>query len=199
MQQSKAERTRAMIIERSAALFNVKGFAGTSLNDILVATGLKKGGVYGHFNSKQDIAVEVFNYAYAELEKALVAAVAKHENSLEKLKAILSFYQNYSSQPTIEGGCPILNFSMEVDDTNPELRKHLLWAVNRLLKSLTRIIQNGQELNEINQAVNAEQFAVLMYAQIEGGIMLSKLEGNDQKLQLVLNLLSNQIEQQLPL
>jgi AcrR family transcriptional regulator len=46
---NKGERTRSYIIERSAPLFNRQGYAGTSLKDIMEATGLEKGGIYNHF------------------------------------------------------------------------------------------------------------------------------------------------------
>ena len=58
---TKSERTRQFIIERSAALFNRKGYAGTSLNDIIEVTGLSKGGIYGNFKKgKEEIAVAAF-------------------------------------------------------------------------------------------------------------------------------------------
>ena len=60
---TKAEKTRLQIIEHAAVLFNQKGFAGTSMEDIMNATGLSKGALYGHFKSKDEIAVASFQHA----------------------------------------------------------------------------------------------------------------------------------------
>lgn len=42
---TKAEKTRNFIVEKTAPIFNMKGYAGTSLNDITAATGLTKGSI----------------------------------------------------------------------------------------------------------------------------------------------------------
>ena len=59
---TKAERTKKFIVEKAADLINRKGIAGTSLSDIMEATQLAKGGVYGNFESKDAICREAFNY-----------------------------------------------------------------------------------------------------------------------------------------
>ena len=62
---SKGDQTRRNIIEKSLHLFSVKGYFNTSINDILQATGLTKGGLYGHFASKEDIWYAVYDEAVA--------------------------------------------------------------------------------------------------------------------------------------
>ncbi|HAE68223.1 MAG TPA: TetR/AcrR family transcriptional regulator, partial [Sphingobacterium sp.] len=53
---SKAEQTRQYIIEKTAPIFNKKGYFATSLSDITTATGLTKGSIYGNFKDKDDLA-----------------------------------------------------------------------------------------------------------------------------------------------
>ena len=55
---TKSERTRLFIVEKTAPLFNTKGFDGTTLSDLSEATGLTKGALYGNFADKDEIAVE---------------------------------------------------------------------------------------------------------------------------------------------
>ena len=49
---NKGEMTRQRIIEESAPIFNQRGYAGCSMQDVMEATGLEKGGIYRHFESK---------------------------------------------------------------------------------------------------------------------------------------------------
>ena len=58
---SKAEKTRQFIIEKTAPIFNKKGFAGTSLSDMTEATGLTKGSIYGNFADKDEVAMAAFD------------------------------------------------------------------------------------------------------------------------------------------
>ncbi len=66
---TKAEQTRAFIIEKTAPLFNKKGFEGTSLSDMTTATGLTKGSIYGNFSNKDEVALEVFDYNLQKIER----------------------------------------------------------------------------------------------------------------------------------
>ena len=55
---TKGQQTRRKIIEAAAPIFNKRGYEGSSLNDLMAATGLKKGGIYRHFSSKEELLVE---------------------------------------------------------------------------------------------------------------------------------------------
>src|ERR1700740_3646198 len=61
---SRGEVTRRRIVEQSAAVFNQRGYSGTSMSELMAATGLEKGGLYRHFASKQDLAAAAFDYAW---------------------------------------------------------------------------------------------------------------------------------------
>ena len=50
------ERTRLMIVEPAAPVFNAKGYYGSSMRDLVEKTGFEKGGIYNHFGSKEDLA-----------------------------------------------------------------------------------------------------------------------------------------------
>ena len=55
---SKGDQTRERIIAKAAELFNQRGLEGTSMADLMEATGLEKGGIYRHFPSKEAVAAE---------------------------------------------------------------------------------------------------------------------------------------------
>jgi TetR/AcrR family transcriptional repressor of nem operon len=60
---SKGHKTRERIVAEAANLFYQHGFEGSSMSDVMAATGLEKGGIYRHFSSKEELAAEAFNYA----------------------------------------------------------------------------------------------------------------------------------------
>lgn len=191
---TKSEKTKQFIIEKSAPLFNKKGYAGTSMNDIMVATGLAKGGVYGHFESKDAIAAAAFEHSLSRVRLDLLAAMNKYPSSLGKLFSILAFYKNYTLKPPVEGGCPILNTAVDADDAYPFLKKKAKAALNEMLTGLQKIIESGIANKELRSGINARKTAEMMFAQIEGGIMMAKVSDDVAVLNSVLDHLKDYIE-----
>lgn len=140
---TKAEATKAKIIRQAAKLFNQKGYAGSSIADIMQATGLKKGGIYNHFSSKDRLAIEAFDYAYALMSQKIWQAVRTKTNAIERLQAMVSSYLDYIDDPPIAGGCPILNTAIETDDTDSPLRDRALQAMNSWRSLIVRIVEKG--------------------------------------------------------
>ena len=190
---SKSDRTKQLIIEKSAPIFNRKGYAATSMADILKATGLAKGGIYGNFKSKDEIAIEAFVYSYSRLREELVFKIRQQKTSADKLFAILDFYRNYSVKPNIDGGCPLLNTAIDADDNIPFLKEKAREALEEMLDSLRRLIQNGINNREFNKDLDATREAELFFAKVEGAIMMSKLRDSPKTLNRVLDEIKREI------
>lgn len=184
----KSDKTREMIIRKAAHLFNQKGYHGTSMSDIMDATGLTKGGIYGNFKKngnskkgvKQEIAVEAFNYAVKAVQKEVGKRTHVIENNIDKLKAVVYFYREYIFNPTVEGGCPILNTSIEADDNNPDLRKLVIKALNYWEGRIICTLERGIDAGEVRPEVNKEEFASQFIAVLEGGIMVARVKNTIQ-------------------
>ena len=146
---SKSERTRLFIIEQTAPVFNAKGFAGTSLNDMTEATGLTKGGIYGNFANKDEVALAAFDYNFARITNYIKKRILATENSIERLLVYPNVYRDFLKIPFLKAGCPILNTSTEADDTHPELRERAATALAFWRTSLENQIKRGIQRNEI--------------------------------------------------
>lgn len=174
---SKAEKTRQYIIEKTAPIFNEKGYAGTSLTDMTEATGLTKGSIYGNFDNKDEVALACFDHNLGKLNAVLNKAEEKQTSAKDKLKARTYFFEQ-SMQPLMpQGGCPILNTATEADDTHPLLKNKAADAIENWKKKLVEFIKEGVRNKEIAANVNAEQIAITLIAMTEGAIMASKVTG----------------------
>lgn len=172
---SKAERTRQLIVEQAAILFNQKGFSGTSMDDIMKATGLSKGGLYGNFKKKEDIAVEAFQHAVGHVRLQVGERTRVIEHTLDKLKAVVYFYKERILNPPVEGGCPIQNTSIEADDNNPILRDRVREAMDEWHSRMIYTLQKGMKRGEVKMEINAREFSTRFIGTLEGGIMLAQL------------------------
>jgi AcrR family transcriptional regulator len=190
---SKSERTKMFIVERTAPVFNEKGYAGTSLSDLEIATGLSKGSIYGNFENKDEVALAAFDYNFDLVTSYLKNKILSKDNSIERLLVYPKVYRDFLKIPFLKPGCPILNTSTEADDTHPKLRER---AANALLfwkTSLENQIKRGIQLGEIKAETDPTEVAVILISLIEGAIMQAKVTGKSTELRMAMNFLEKLI------
>lgn len=192
---SKAEKTRQYIIEKTAPIFNTKGYAGTSLNDIIHGTGLTKGSIYGNFINKDDVAVAAFEYNLKKVGDIIRKEMQQQKTIKDKLLVYPRVYDNFLKMPFPSGGCPILNTATESDDTHPELKAKASAAIISWKNSLVRLIEKGIEKKEIKEDTNSEQTALSIIALLEGAIMITKLTGKTNYKKILMQSVAEHIEQ----
>ena len=123
---SKGIRTRRKIVAKSLQLFSVKGYFNTSINDILAATGLTKGGLYGHFGSKQEIWYAVYDQAVAIWRDIVLQGVADLADPLARIeKAIENDLRNYLGAEVFAGGCFFFNMLVELSGQSDSMSRHI--------------------------------------------------------------------------
>lgn len=171
---SKGQKTRQHIVAQAAALFNRKGFEGSSMADIMKATGLEKGGIYRHFSTKEELASEAFDYAWQAATDERMHALDSIPNSVDKLKRFVTNF--VSRKPCISGGCPLLNTAIEADNGNAVLRERARRGLEQWQEILSAIIRAGLKRKEIRRGVKPRKLATLMIGSLEGALVISRLE-----------------------
>ena len=102
---SKADKTKAFIIERTAPVFNAKGYAGTSISDLMDVTGLTKGSIYGNFENKDEVALAAFDYNFELVITYIKKKMALHELVIDKLLVYPTTYRNFLKLPFLSAAC----------------------------------------------------------------------------------------------
>lgn len=189
------EFTKETILKKSGALFNTNGYKATSISEITDATGFTKGAIYRHFESKDELERETLAYLSSILFQRLGEVIKTEKTAGDKLRTIFKFFESYISNPPLKGGCPLLNAAIEADDAHPGLRKEALKTLAMLRESLIRILQKGIEYHQIKPDIDKNFYAALIIATLEGGIMMSKLEGNDNDIRNMIEHLRAQLSQ----
>jgi AcrR family transcriptional regulator len=169
------DETREKIIRQAAALFNTQGFAGASMSDIMAATGLQKGGIYRHFESKEQLALESFDYAVDIMGDRFREALEGKRDALSRLHAIISVFARIPHDPPVPGGCPVMNAALENDDGNPVLRDRARDAMDGLRALVVRVAKGGLERGEVRPGTDPDALASVLISTLEGAVMLSKL------------------------
>jgi TetR/AcrR family transcriptional regulator, transcriptional repressor for nem operon len=183
------------IVEKSAPVFNMKGFAGTSVNDIVNATGLTKGSIYGNFENKDEVALAAFDYNFNRVTDYIRLKILATEDSIERLLVYPKVYREFLKIPFLKAGCPILNTSTEADDTHPQLKEKAANALSFWKTSIEKQIKRGIERKEIKANTNPREFAVILMSLIEGAVMQAKVTGNLTELNITMNFLEKIINE----
>lgn len=168
------------------------GVAGTSMSDIMDATKLAKGSLYLHFENKEELSYAAVDYNLSILGEKIAAATGSISTAKGKLLSILELL-GHPLSPPVEGGCPMLNFGMESDDTSPMIRTKVNNFINTCLGQLVSLVESGIRNGEFNKIWNAEDFSIKMFTMIEGGILVSRVAGNDTAMKAILRILKKEI------
>ena len=190
---SKSQRTRQFIIESTAAIFNVKGVGGTSLSDLTDATNLTKGSIYGNFENKEGVAVAAFDYNWASVRNVISEKVQACKTYKEMLLVYASIYNSTENSLFPVGGCPLLNTTVEADDTNEVLRKKAGGAILSWKKNLVSLIKKGIAAKEFKADTDVNKIAFSMIALIEGAIVINRATKNRTYSDMVFEMLEDLI------
>jgi TetR/AcrR family transcriptional repressor of nem operon len=179
----KGEQTRQEIIRKAAAIFNQKGYDGAALSDLMRATGLEKGGIYRHFDSKEQLAAEAFDYAWQETLNARNHDLDATSNTVDRLKQLVANF--IERRGIIPGGCPLLNTAVDTDDGNLVLRERARKALQGWRSYIISVIRAGIEAREIRPRVDAKKVATLIISSLEGAVMLYRLERSEESFRAI--------------
>jgi TetR/AcrR family transcriptional repressor of nem operon len=195
----KGDQTRQDIIRKAAPIFNQKGYDGAALSDLMRATGLGKGGggIYRHFDSKEELAGDAFDHAWKVAMDARFEGTEKIPNTVDRLKQIVRNFRDRRSG-LVPGGCPLLNTGIDSDDGNPQLRAKARQVLSSLQDRLQSIAEEGQRRGEVRADVDSAKLATLTASTPEGSIMVSRLQKKEEPRDLAVRHLEEYLETGVP-
>jgi len=191
---TKGERTRRRIVESAAAVFNTRGYFGSSMSDLVRETGLKKGGIYNHFGSKEELALEAFEFSTGITRRRFVSALEGREGALERLFAVVDVLGGLAEDPPVAGGCPILNTAVESDNAHPILKERAREAMDGWLRLVGSIMKEGIRTGELRPDAAPRETASVVVATLEGAVMLSRLHNDPAHMRRAVDHLKRHLE-----
>lgn len=175
----KGEATREHIIEKAARVLNRNGYYASSLSEIMEASGLKKGGIYNHFESKEEIIAEAFARNVRAMSERFDEAAAVPGHAVDRVLAMAAVaLELYRGEP-IPGGCAIMNAAIESDDAHPFLKDRARASMERFVGRVRGLLEQGQRDGEVDPSADAAEAALFIVSSLEGALMMSKLMDSD--------------------
>lgn len=179
---SKGQETKSHILKESRRLFTVQGFQNTSISQIIIATGVKKGNLYYHFSSKEALGLAVLIDARDEFFTILEDSLSG-ENPMLRILNSCNTILEMMQQSNFAGGCLFGNTVLEMTDSNSSFAKVVQEVFLRWTELIELELLQAPKANIPIPPVSPAALATSVVAILEGGIMLSRVYADRKSLE----------------
>src|SRR5262245_10531688 len=155
-------------------------------------SGLQKGGIYRHFESRDALTLEAFEFAVTRVRNRFLQAIEGKETAKDKLFALLEVARHAPREEAFHGGCPVMNLAVESDDADPKLRDAASRAMRQVIGLFEQIIKEGIKRGEFPEG-DARSRARMLVASMEGAILLTNLYKDGSYMEAVLDHLEKSV------
>jgi len=175
--QKRARKTREHILETAAAAFARDGYEGSSLNDLVRASGVTKGAFYFHFASKEELALATFRYKQEQLVERTIAAAEEEADAIAELQAMLRVRARlYAEDPSAR--C-ILRLGAELG-TKAGPSSEFARFQELTIETFAGIVRRGQTEGSMRADVDPRAAGEAIFAAMIGADRVSRmLSGGD--------------------
>jgi AcrR family transcriptional regulator len=170
---TKGMQTRKDIIIKSLQVFSVKGYFNTSINDILEVTGLTKGGLYGHFRSKEDIWYAVYDQAVTIWRNIVLKGADEITDPLERIeKTIENDMKNYLGADVFEGGCFFFNMLVELPGQSSSMASSILKGYVKFSGLIRDWLKEADQKGMLKDGLDLDEIAHFIVISLNGAAPL---------------------------
>lgn len=167
--------TRERIVYSALRLFAQKGYASTSVADILQAADVNAGSLYHFFPGKQDVLLAVLDaYRHGIQPMLLDPAWKGVSDPIERVFALLARYRQALVGTDCTYGCPIGSIALEMHEPDPPVRALLAANFAGWIDAIEQCFVDAG--TRLPPAVNRRALAIFALTTMEGGVMLSRTD-----------------------
>ena len=174
---SKPSPTRDRLVESARYLFWERGFAGTSMADLLAHSGVNSGSFYHFFESKEALLRDVLQgYLGALWPMVIDPAFATTDDPVGRIFAILAGYRGRILQTDCRYGCPLGRLALEIDPENRPAHKLIAENFQGWIEAVRGCLD--QVKDRLPEGTDVEALATYVLAVMEGGVMITRSAGS---------------------
>src|ERR1700691_4431566 len=169
----KPSSTRDRLVESARYLLWERGFAGTSMADLLAHAGVNSGSFYHFFESKEALLRAVLE-TYIEMLRpmGIDPAFARSDDPVARIFAVLGGYRERILQTDCQYGCPLGRLALEIDPENQPAHKLIAENFAAWIEAIRECVL--QFSKRLHKGTNPEALATFVLSVMEGGVMLSR-------------------------
>jgi TetR/AcrR family transcriptional regulator, transcriptional repressor for nem operon len=171
---------RERILEAAARLFHERGFQPTSLDDIVVASGVCRSNLYYHFASKEALGLAVLDRLAVRFDAQMIEGTLRdgRRPARLRLEQFLAAITDGLEVDACHRGCPFGNLAAELAGDHPKFRERLSGLFRRWEAAVVSCLRDGVRGGEFRSDLDVDRVATTLVSQFEGAVLLSKAYGH---------------------
>jgi AcrR family transcriptional regulator len=163
---AKGEDTKQIILEAGLDMASQLGLECVTIGALAKTTVMSKSGLFAHFQSKENLQIEILNYAAGLFSEGVIVPALKTEPGISRIKALVDNWDKWSSELT--GGCIFVSASTDFSDRPGKVRKVLLKQQKEWIDCLRRIADSAVRMGDFRKDIDYDQFAFDLYSLLLG-------------------------------
>jgi len=156
---AKGTETRDRILDTAFRLAAREGLDGLSLAALAGKLGLSKSGLFAHFDSKEELQLEMLRVASERFVDKVMRPAFKHPRGLPRVRALFENWRRWATDPSLPGGCVFVAAAAELDDRDGPVRAYVVSQQRGLLQAIARAAKLAVEVGHFRRDLDVEQFA----------------------------------------
>ena len=161
---SKGHGTKKVILETALKTVSTYGFGHLSIGGLAAAVGLSKSGVYAHFQSKEQLQIQILETAANRFIKTVVAPALAEPRGEPRIRALFANWLSWSHASFLPGGCIFIAAANEFDDDAGPVRDFLVQGQKDWIANLSLAAQIGITEGHFRADLDSDQFAYDFYS-----------------------------------
>lgn len=161
-------------LSRVVELFSSKGYAETSMDDIVKATGVSRYGLYGTFGNKRELFEQALEKYADEMGKASFLRLLEPDASLKHVRAIFDERIEHMSLTGAQQGCLLSHTAIDLAPHDPEIQGVIQKFLKRMSKAFAAGLATAQRNGEVREDLDLRQAGEFLTGAIFGLAVLAR-------------------------
>jgi len=162
----KGRGTKSTIIETGLEMSSQLGLECVTIGNLAKELQMSKSGLFAHFQSKENLQIEILEYAAEDFSEFVIRPALKVERGIPRIRDLVKRWIEWGDKLT--GGCIFVSAGMEYSDRPGKVRDALMRQQKEWLDSLRRIAQSAIKAGDFREDIDCEQFAFDLYSLLLG-------------------------------
>jgi AcrR family transcriptional regulator len=178
---SKGAETKQTILETGLDMASQLGLESVTIGSLADSIGMSKSGLFAHFQSKENLQIEILRFAAQEFNETVVIPALKTQSGIPRILALVCNWIDWSAKLT--GGCIFVSASTEFSDRPGKVRDYLLRQQQQWVDCLRKIAASAVQTGDFRPDIDCEQFAFDLYSLLLGFHYYQKLLQDSETMQ----------------
>jgi AcrR family transcriptional regulator len=163
---SKGHETKNTILDTALDMTSELGLEGVTIGILAKATKMSKSGLFAHFQSKENLQIEILKHAANIFAESVVAPALRAEAGIPRIRALVRYWTEWTSN--LSGGCIFVAASIQFNDRQGNVRTFLLRQQEAWLRTLRKVARSAIKTKEFREDIDCQQFVFELYSLLLG-------------------------------